>query len=926
IPVIQNCKDTTFTVPSLLEGHEYEFRVMAINENGTSDPLRSSKPIVAQLNFKPPGSPGQPEVTDLTNNTATLVWDKPISDGGGPITGYYIEKREQNTDKWIPVNISPCQSTRFTVPSLMEDHLYEFRVIPENEAGRGTPSDPSKMTKIKDPNASTPPEFITKLRDAEGNEGKTIRLEAEVVGTPTPDIEWYKGTKQLSESSKYSITREGDKCILIINNATPDDVDEYSIKARNKGGSRTSRCNVNVRSPPRLRLPAKYQDVLEYDKGEPIVIKIPYTGSPLPNVTLTKDGKDLTKDKNVSIDVGSRGITLTIRNTDKNTSGPYKIKLDNELGEDEATLRIRVSDVPSAPRSPQVDSVSDESVTLSWQPPEDTGGSFIKNYVIEKLDPDTGKWSRAATSRVPRCTVDNLLSNKPYQFRITAENTQGASEPSEPTNTVQTQDSNASNRRRPGKDDDSSRRRRNDLPPLDNYDRCFWDIWDKGRQPQPAALKHASIYDYYDILEEVGRGAFGVVHRCIEKATGKTYAAKFIATPTTADKETVRREIDVMSKMNHPKLLNLHDAFEEDAEMAMVTEFIAGGDLFDRIADPNYKMTEAEAIKYMRQICQGLKHMHENNIVHLDLKPENIMCETKNSTNVKICDFGLATKLDPDEVVKVSAATVEFAAPEIIEHDAVGFYTDMWAAGVLTYVILSGLSPFGGDNEDQTKDSIRKCDLHFPNDVFGGISDDGKDFIKKLLLKNRNARMTIHDALDHPWLREDRPEFDSRIPSSRYDDVRRRIRGRYADYPDPAIGLGRMANWSSLRKNKPADYKIYSTSWDRREAAPRFVVRPRNAHVLEGNNAEFDCRILAVSPPVVSWFRDNLEIRQSTKHLKKYDRNNYKLEIKRCVKDDKGEYIVRASNSYGDKDYAVFLTVECEYRSIQLFHNYSLIV
>jgi len=96
-------------------------------------------------------------------------------------------------------------------------------------------------------------------------------------------------------------------------------------------------------APPRFRLPPKYLDVLNYDKGEPIVIKIPYTGSPLPNVTLTKDGNDLTKDKNVSIEVGDRGITLTIRNTDKNTSGPYKIKLDNNLGEDEATLRIHVS-------------------------------------------------------------------------------------------------------------------------------------------------------------------------------------------------------------------------------------------------------------------------------------------------------------------------------------------------------------------------------------------------------------------------------------------------------------------------------------------------------------------------------------------------------------------------------------------------------
>ena len=116
------------------------------------------------------------------------------------------------------------------------------------------------------------------------------------------------------------------------------------------------------------------------------------------------------------------------------------------------------------------------------------------------------------------------------------------------------------------------------------------------------------------------RGAFGVVHRCIEKATGKTYAVKFIPTLTPEDKATVRREIDVMADLNHAKLLNLHDAFEEDVEMAMVTEFVAGGELFDRIADPNYKMTEAEAIKYMRQICQGLQHMHENNIAHLDLK------------------------------------------------------------------------------------------------------------------------------------------------------------------------------------------------------------------------------------------------------------------------------------------------------------------
>ena len=238
---------------------------------------------------------------------------------------------------------------------------------------------------VKDANASTAPEFLKKLKDAEGNEGKSIRLEAEVDGSPKPDIEWsvnycstiyaklylvsclfcrYRGTKELSSNAKYSISREGDRCILVINNVTPDDIDEYSIKIRNKGGAKMSRCNINVRckapqsysrsvsivgfslivsAPPRLRLPQKYHDVLNYDKGEVIVIKIPYTGSPVPNVTLTKDGQDLSNDRNVSIDVSDRSVTLTIRNTDKNTSGPYKIKLENNLGEDEATLRINVS-------------------------------------------------------------------------------------------------------------------------------------------------------------------------------------------------------------------------------------------------------------------------------------------------------------------------------------------------------------------------------------------------------------------------------------------------------------------------------------------------------------------------------------------------------------------------------------------------------
>ncbi|CAF1093606.1 unnamed protein product [Adineta steineri] len=188
IPATQAGKETTFTVPSLLAEHEYDFRVMAINENGTSEPLRSTASTTTKLPFKPASSPGQSDITGMTNNTATLNWKKPTSDGGGgPITSYWIEKREGNIDKWISVNMSSCQSTHFTVPSLVEDHIYEFCVTAENEARKAAPSNTTKPTKVKDPNASTLSEFLKKLKD---DEGKTIKLECEVIETPKPDVEY----------------------------------------------------------------------------------------------------------------------------------------------------------------------------------------------------------------------------------------------------------------------------------------------------------------------------------------------------------------------------------------------------------------------------------------------------------------------------------------------------------------------------------------------------------------------------------------------------------------------------------------------------------------------------------------------------------------------------------------------------------------
>jgi serine/threonine protein kinase len=223
---------------------------------------------------------------------------------------------------------------------------------------------------------------------------------------------------------------------------------------------------------------------------------------------------------------------------------------------------------------------------------------------------------------------------------------------------------------------------------------------------------------------------------------------------------------------------------------------------------------------------------------------------------------------------------------------------------------LSGLSPFSGSDDNETSENIKRCDLKFPSETFSGISDNGRDFIKKLIVKNKTSRMNVFEALDHPWLQEGENESGHTIPSSRYDNIRNKIKQKYSSWPEPNPAIGRMANFSSLRKHRPKEHNIYNSYFDRRDAMPRFVIKPKSQQVVEGQSAEFKCIILAVSPPVVSWYQGSNEIRQSLKHMKKYSQNSYALEIKRCVLDDKGEYIVKAINAYGDREYNVFLGVE----------------
>ncbi|ROT83358.1 putative serine/threonine-protein kinase [Penaeus vannamei] len=200
---------------------------------------------------------------------------------------------------------------------------------------------------------------------------------------------------------------------------------------------------------------------------------------------------------------------------------------------------------------------------------------------------------------------------------------------------------------------------------------------------------------YYDLKKEIGRGRFGTVYLVTDKTTGQKFAAKFVNTKRNQDRANVEREVEIMKLLNaerpHPRLIQLYDAFDMDKEMCLVLEVVDGGELFERVIDDDFVLTEKACAIFMRQVCEAVEFIHSKNILHLDMKPENILCLSREGNRIKICDFGLARKYDPRKKLQVLFGTPEFVAPEVVNFEPISFGTDMWSVGVISYVLLSGL-------------------------------------------------------------------------------------------------------------------------------------------------------------------------------------------------------------------------------------------
>ncbi|NXQ24176.1 MYLK3 kinase, partial [Alaudala cheleensis] len=268
------------------------------------------------------------------------------------------------------------------------------------------------------------------------------------------------------------------------------------------------------------------------------------------------------------------------------------------------------------------------------------------------------------------------------------------------------------------------------------------------------SVRQAEVTSSYSVCrhEVLGGGRFGQVHKCTEISTGLHLAAKIIKVKGAKEKEEVKNEINIMNQLNHVNLIQLYDAFEAKNSITLIMEYLDGGELFDRITDENYHLTELDAILFTKQICEGVHYLHQHYILHLDLKPENILCVNHTGNQIKIIDFGLARRYKPCEKLKVNFGTPEFLAPEVVNYDFVSFPTDMWSVGVITYMLLSGLSPFLGETDAETMNYVVNCSWDFDAEAFEQLSEDAKDFISRLLVKEKSCRMSATQCLKREWL------------------------------------------------------------------------------------------------------------------------------------------------------------------------------
>ncbi|KAE8779285.1 calcium-dependent protein kinase 26-like [Hordeum vulgare] len=312
----------------------------------------------------------------------------------------------------------------------------------------------------------------------------------------------------------------------------------------------------------------------------------------------------------------------------------------------------------------------------------------------------------------------------------------------------------------------------------------------------------ARLKDLYTIGKKLGQGQFGTTYLCVEKATGKEYACKSIAKRkllTDEDVEDVRREIQIMHHLaGHSSVVSIVGAYEDAVAVQLVMELCAGGELFDRIIQRGH-YSEKAAAQLTRVIVGVIEACHSLGVMHRDLKPENFLfINNQEDSPLKAIDFGLSIFFTPGQMFTDVVGSPYYVAPEVLLKNY-GREVDVWSAGVIIYILLSGVPPFwDAESEQGIFEQVLKGELDFTTEPWPSISDSAKDLVRKMLIRDPKKRLTAHEALCHPWVCVD---------------------GVAPDKPLDSAVLSRLKQFSAMNKLKKMALRVIAESLSEEEIA-----------------------------------------------------------------------------------------------------------
>ncbi|KAJ7993536.1 hypothetical protein DPEC_G00273430 [Dallia pectoralis] len=739
--------------------------------------------------------------------------------------------------------------------------------------------------------SSCPPEFKVHLADCSAKIGQTVKLACQISGTPKPGVSWFKDGVALEDGPHHIIT--GDRtgtCCLILDGVTAEDSGQYFCYALNSVGHASTLAHLVVDAPPRFITRVQNECLLE---GEDIMFSCSTHTTSTPRVRWFKDGIELTDLSKYLIENDARSgfLTLTLLNPGETDLGQYQCELWNQLGcaKSKAELCSAFAHViDSEPDQPQYHgspcSIKCEdtegwsaAMVTQWLQTDFSPASITKTLFQPGYPPS----AEGSLEAMERCIGGHIMGRFPTDLRpddveelYDPELMQEMSE-APPFIQVPAEDMCVEPGQsatftiiitgRPAPEiqwykDGEELVANENVEVVQNGVRCCltvlcpededsgiytcWAFNNSGNTSCQAKLmveegplefqerelelgRRRKLLSVYDVHEEIGRGTYGVVKRVTHRSTSEEFAAKFL--PLSRSTRTrAFQERDLLSRLAHPRVACLLDFFSTRKTLVLVTEVCSSHGLLDHLFLKG-SVSELEVQMYVQQILEGVGHIHNMNILHLDIIPDNILMVFTPKEEIKICDFGFCQEVDTSRHQYSRFGTPEFVAPEIVHQDPVTTASDIWSVGVVAYLCLIGRCPFIGETDRSTLQSVQVGTLNWDSADLRDRSLEAQDFLRSVLQPDPEKRPTSFECLEHEWFQsEDEDRTDNINTTALKAFISRRKWQR---------SLTCLGSVLTLR---PIPELLNAPPRETSVTAPRDPHEPSSTSVSSGSSSEYD--------------------------------------------------------------------------------------